>query len=203
MKKSIEIHGRDFLLIPNILSLIRILLIPVFIYLYLNGYKGQAILVLIASGFSDMADGIIARRFGLITELGKLLDPIADKLNQGAIAVCLALNFSQVAPLFALFVVKELCMLIGGFVLLHSGKKPIAARWWGKLATAVFYVVMAVILVFGDNVVGLKLPDYMITVLVAAAAAFMLFSFVNYIPVFMKIRTGKSVGEKGNRDGED
>lgn len=203
MKKSIEIYAKDFLLIPNILSLIRILLIPAFIYLYLNEYKGAAILILIVSGFSDMADGLIARRFGMITELGKILDPIADKLNQAVIAVCLALKFPQVAPLFALFVIKELCMLCGGFVLLRSGQKPIAACWWGKLATVVFYTVMAMILVFGDYAVGIKLPDYMITVLVAVAALFMIFSFVNYIPVFIKIRSNKTADGKRNRDGKD
>lgn len=203
MKKVIEIRAKDFLLIPNILSIIRIILIPVFIALYLNGDKGAAIIVLIISGLSDMADGIIARSFNMITELGKLLDPIADKLNQAAIAICLALNFPQVAPLFALFVVKELCMLCGGFILLRSGKKPIAARWWGKLATVVFYTVMTAILVFGDYAVGLKMPDYMITVLVAVAAVFMLFSFANYIPVFIKIKSGKNTDQKSNTDGRD
>lgn len=197
MKKDFGIHKRDFLKIPNILSLIRIVLVPLFVYLYLNEQKGLAILVLLLSGVSDAVDGFIARHFQMITELGKILDPVADKLNQGAIAICLAINFPQVAPLFAIFVMKELCMLIGGLYLLQQGKKPIAAQWWGKLATVVFYTVMAAILVFGDNAVGFQMSDTMITVLVAIAAAFMLYSFINYIPVFLKIKSGKGSGNKG------
>lgn len=192
MKSRFVINKKDFLKLPNILSIIRIVLVPLFVYLYFSEYKREAIIVLLLSAFSDMADGFIARHFGLITELGKILDPFADKLNQAAIAICLAVNFPQVAPLLAIFVIKELCMLICGFYLLRLGEKPVAAKWWGKLATVVFYTVMAAILVFGDNVFGYKMPDSMITVLVAVAAAFMIYSFVNYIPMFLNLKSGKA-----------
>lgn len=196
MKKEFLIDKRDFLKLPNILSFIRILLVPLFVYLYFSEHKCEAIIVLLLSALSDMADGFIARHFGLITELGKILDPFADKLNQASIAVSLAINFPQVAPLLAIFVAKELCMLIGGFYLLRRGEKPVAAKWWGKLATVVFYTVMAVILVFGDNVFGYQMPPSVITVLVGVAAVFMIYSFINYIPMFLNLKSGKASDEE-------
>ena len=187
-QNSVNIKWKDFLLIPNILSCLRILLIPVFILLYLNGLKGAAIIVLIISGLSDMIDGIIARHFNMISELGKLLDPVADKLNQAGIVFCLAIKFSQVRVLLVLFLIKEFCMIVGGLILLHSGQKPIPAKWWGKLSTAVFYIVMTIILIFGDYTIKFKLPNIMITILTAISAICLIFSFVNYIPIFYRIK---------------
>ena len=78
--------------IPNLLSFIRILLIPVFAYLYYNDMKIEAVAVLAASGLSDMFDGKIARRFNQVTDVGKALDPIADKLTQATMMYCLTKN---------------------------------------------------------------------------------------------------------------
>ena len=87
---------KDFVSIPNILSYIRILLIPVFAYCYLtantDGDYYFAAVILLFSGLTDMADGMIARKFGMITYLGKILDPLADKLTQATVAVCLAIR---------------------------------------------------------------------------------------------------------------
>lgn len=81
--------------IPNILSMIRILLIPVFIALYMNGYGLQAGIILVVSGLTDTADGYIARHYDQITNIGKVLDPIADKLTQGVTAICMCIRLQK------------------------------------------------------------------------------------------------------------
>ena len=100
--------------VPNALSLLRILLIAPFVYYYIHRDIIPAIACLVLSGLSDMFDGMIARRFDQFTELGQMLDPIADKLTQGTVAICLAVDYPILLPLLAIFVLKELAMLVGG-----------------------------------------------------------------------------------------
>lgn len=113
--------------IPNLLSLLRILLVPVFVILYLLSSDERMDLmywsfgVLILSGVTDSLDGIIARKCNQITDLGKLLDPVADKLTQVAVVICLATRFSQLIPLVVICFVKELAQSIGGLILLRRG----------------------------------------------------------------------------------
>ncbi len=177
---------KDFFSIPNILSYIRILLIPVFAYCYLtaqtNGDYYVAAVVLLLSGLTDMADGMIARKFGMITYLGKILDPVADKLTQAMVAVCLAIRVKWMPLLLCVFLVKELATACGGFKLMHDGVRLVGAKWFGKLSTAVFYVVM--ILIVGLPMMG----ETVRTVLIFIAVVFLIFSFINYIPVFFRLK---------------
>ena len=99
------------LTVPNAMSALRILLVPFFAALYLRGHVAWAVALLVLSGITDMLDGLIARRFNQITDLGKMLDPFADKLTQGVVALCIAIRFSSIRPLLALFILKELLML--------------------------------------------------------------------------------------------
>ena len=175
--------------IPNILSAFRILLIPVFIVFYMKAdssryeYYAYAALALVLSGLSDLFDGIIARKFNQMTELGKILDPIADKLTQLAVVICVAikLNNPVLSLTLMLFVVKEILMLTGGFIILRRKIKMQASKWYGKIATAVFYVVMAAIALFD----GITTEVAFIMILVALA--FMLFAFLGYINDFVRI----------------
>ena len=100
--------------VPNALSILRILLIIPFVILYTRGEFVWAVVCLVLSGLSDLFDGIIARRFHQQTEVGQMLDPIADKLTQGTVAICLAIQIPVLLPLLAVFVLKELLMLVGG-----------------------------------------------------------------------------------------
>ncbi len=176
--------------IPNMLSLVRIILVPIFVVLYHNGEELWATILLVLSGITDALDGYIARHFHQISDIGKMLDPIADKLTQGAVAVMLSLKFKQIAPLLILFLLKELMMMVGGAILIKKGKRPVAAEWWGKLATFVFYGVMIIIVALGGGAFNYKLEDRTITILVSIAAVFMIFSFINYVPVFFKLHSG-------------
>ena len=168
--------------IPNGLTVLRILLIPVFTVLYIRGYVIASFVVLALSGLTDLLDGIIARHFHQITDLGKLLDPIADKLTQVAIALCLSFYNHLVIPFFVILVVKEFLMMLGGAKLLHSGKRPTQAKWYGKVATASFYLIMAVIVIFGDS-----LPEVWQYILMAICAGFMINAFVRYALLFRQI----------------
>ena len=182
--------------IPNLLSFIRILLIPVFAYLYYNDMKVEAVAVLAASGLSDMFDGKIARRFNQISALGKILDPIADKLTQITIAVMLLLDFKDAENkminafgwVFLVFLIKEAVMLIGGLVMLLLNIRPGAAEIYGKLATTVFYVGMTLIIAIGPEVaalnelLGFQMPALLTGIIVVISAIMTLVAFASYMP---------------------
>lgn len=170
--------------LPNLLSVFRILLIPAFLYCYLTAksqpvfYAASGILVL--SGLTDVADGLIARKFGLVSRLGKILDPLADKFTQAAVCIAVAIKLPQLAFLLAIFVVKEFVMLIAGARLLRLHKTIQGSMWFGKLATGVFYVVMFCIVTFPS------IGTWASLLLVLIAAAFMVFAFCMYIPVYLQ-----------------
>lgn len=139
---------RDIFKIPNILSIVRILLIPVFLYLFL--YRGKLILsfaVLVCSFMTDVLDGIIARKYNQITELGKILDPLADKATQ--IAILFSLWWEEYVALyvFLIILIKELLMGIGAIYLKKFIKSNIIpSNKWGKTATGCFYVSVALLM---------------------------------------------------------
>lgn len=180
--------------IPNLLSFIRILLIPLFAYLFYKRQLVWAVAVLALSGLSDFFDGKIARRFNQVSELGKMLDPIADKLTQATIAVMLFFTFFKAdnrplhlfAWVFLLFIVKELVMLIGGAVMIGFGLNPGAAEIYGKAATMTFYIVMIAIIAFGPEIGAFRhlftLPDTVMMVLVVISVILTFVAFFSYMP---------------------
>lgn len=177
--------------IPNLMGYFRILLIPLFIWRYLTAdgigdYQAAALIVAL-SGLTDLFDGKIARRFHMVTKLGKALDPVADKLTQAAMVLCLASRYRLMLPLLALFAVKEGFMGIMGLVMLRRGRMLNGAMWFGKVCTAVLYVVMFVLFLFP------AIPLFWVYILIGICAVFMLFSLGMYIPVFMKMhKEGRS-----------
>ncbi len=173
--------------VPNILSIVRILLIPVFIVLYLIGRKGDNVYLIISvavvalSGFTDILDGIIARKCNMVSDLGKVLDPVADKLTQAAVAICLAIDNPIIIPMFVVFAVKESAMMIGALTLYKSHRRPISARWYGKMSTVILYAVMMLIII---NSIYAFIPSAIITVLVVIATLSIIFSVINYYLLF-------------------
>ena len=126
--------------VPNALSVLRLLVIAPFVYFYLNDQIVPAVTMLVISGLSDMFDGMIARRFNQITPLGQMLDPLADKLTQGAVAICMAIRYPILIPVLIIFVVKEFSMIVAACVLLKKKKNPGPSKWYGKAATVMFYI---------------------------------------------------------------
>ena len=171
--------------VPNALSLVRLLLLPLFVYLFLQQGKNYlycSIGVLVFSGLTDAADGWIARRFNQETPIGKLLDPLADKCTQVTVVICVALKYTVVMPLAIICFIKEVIQVIGGVMLLRKGVKPQSARWFGKLATVAFYVAMAAIILFPG------MPAWLFAALIVAVALWMAFAFAGYVREYCRIR---------------
>ena len=176
------------LTVPNAMSVFRILMIPVFIYFALQDNIPGALIALGLSGLSDALDGFVARKFNQITELGKMLDPLADKLTQGAVAICIAVRYPSICPLLFLLVTKELFMLCGAFYLLKNKKKPCAAKWYGKVSTTLFYIAIALIVVL-DSFMHVTEPTFVLvsTIALVVTAAFMIYTFIRYAAIFREI----------------
>lgn len=176
------------LTIPNLISVLRIIITPFFAYFYLKGQLIPAVILLVISGLSDMFDGMIARKFNQITELGKMLDPLADKITQGVVAICLAITTPQIRVILTIFVVKEVLMLCGGVFLLRHKKKPTAAQWYGKVSTVLFYLSVTVIVVMDTFfTVNPRNFDIVANVLLIITAVFMIYSLIRYILLFVEI----------------
>ena len=172
--------------VPNALSLLRILLIAPFVYYYIQRQIVPAIICLLLSGLSDMLDGKIARRFNQFTEVGQMLDPVADKLTQGTVAICLAVDHPILLPVLAIFVVKELTMLIGGAYLVFKAKKrPSGAMWYGKVGTILFYFSFGLIVALKGiwHIEILPLSIALLTI----TAIFMLYALYRYFRIFLTL----------------
>ena len=170
--------------IPNMLSVFRIVLIPVFLtaYFMFPDYIWLSAIILLISGLTDVVDGIIARKCNMITQLGKILDPLADKLTQASVGIALCIRHPELIPFVIIFVVKERLMLVGGCVLVKSGKTIRSSKWFGKAATVVLYTIMIIIILFPS------LPSGMLYILSGIAVGFVVFAFIMYVPEFLKIK---------------
>ena len=170
--------------IPNILSLFRLVLIPVYVVIYLNARDNMdyylAAGILAVSCLTDLIDGKIARHFNMISTLGKILDPLADKATQFSLIVCLSMKYPILLYLVALFVVKESFQLIAGSINLTKGKMLKGALISGKICTTVLFVSL-IIMVMLPN-----LPDKIISIIFATDMVFMLISFSNYLFTYFK-----------------
>ncbi len=144
--------------VPNWLCFLRIALIPVFSYLFIKELYIPAFIIMIIAALTDLLDGKIARKFNQVSNLGKMLDPIADKLSQMAIVIILIYKYwgTFLKYILIMFIVKELIMLGGGALLLAKGLRPSAADIWGKVATTVFYVFMIAIIALSKETGALK-----------------------------------------------
>ncbi|HIX64748.1 MAG TPA: CDP-alcohol phosphatidyltransferase family protein [Candidatus Anaerotruncus excrementipullorum] len=171
--------------IPNTLTLLRILLIPAFLARFLTADSPESHLaaagILVVSGLTDMLDGLIARKFHMTTQLGRILDPAADKLTLAAVMAALWCQWPRLWPLYAVFLLKEVLMLAGGLVL-HRRRVEIAgARWFGKLSTVLFYVTVVVIVAHPE------LGKAMVAKMLLVLLAFMAFSLVRYGLLFLQM----------------
>lgn len=180
-----KISKKEAFSIPNIMGYFRIILIPVFLYVYYNATSVEDYYVVAGivciSGITDFLDGFIARKFNMITEWGKFIDPLADKLTQAALVFALAFKYKLMWYLVGLFIVKEGFMGIMGIIMLRKGKKLDGAKWFGKLCTAILYIVMFMLMLFQ------KMNNDNANFLILVCGVFMLMSFILYMPVFYKM----------------
>lgn len=135
--------------VPNIMTMFRILLVPAIIWAFLGLKSDVAAIVLLAvSALTDVLDGIIARKFNMVSDLGKALDPIADKLTQVSVVLCLAFRYKLMWILLGLCVFRETCMFIMGLITIKKTDSVYSARWFGKISTVMLYGTMLALLVF-------------------------------------------------------
>lgn len=186
MKRNIgrQIRAEAFS-IPNILSYFRLLLIPLFIVLYVQEDFTEALITLAASGLSDILDGRIARKYDMVTDLGKVLDPVADKLTQCAMMLCVAMRYPAMWWLLGLHIVKETVMLIMGWYVLKRTDTVNSAIWVGKLCTGVIYAVMML------HVILPHLPQPVSVGCTIVCAGLIVLSLIVYTARYVKILGGK------------
>ncbi len=172
--------------VPNALSVLRIALVPVFVVLYLLEQDMWAFAALLLSGVTDFVDGFVARRFNQITDCGKLLDPLSDKLTQIAVVICLTTRYTELLPLTVLCFVKELCQGIGGVLLLRKKVQAQGSKWFGKVSTVLFYAAMLVIVLWYDTLVATA--PWVLVALVGLVGVSMLAAFIGYLCLFFVYR---------------
>lgn len=147
--------------IPNILTILRFVLIPFIVIYAIAGNYVATIIVLTLSGITDILDGFIARKFNFITDFGKLMDPLADKTTQLTILIVLAIQ--KVVPSWILFIVllKEFAM-IAGASFLYGKELVVSSKWYGKLSTVLFYVaiVCSWFVLYWNSVSSFKLISF-------------------------------------------
>jgi len=162
--------------IPNILSFFRICLIPVIIWLYLGeGNSIWAGSLLILSGITDLLDGGIARRFEMTSKLGRALDPIADKLTQIALMICLSIRFPLMIIPSILMIARDIFLAITAYLLMQRKGEVLGAVWHGKVATVLLYATM-IIHVFFPNI-----SSTVSIILLTACSVMITITFVLYI----------------------
>lgn len=129
--------------VPNALTVLRFLLIPIIVIACVQGQYILAIAVLSISGLTDILDGTIARKYNYITDFGKLMDPLADKATQISLLTTLFIKGAIPIWILAIVVLKEFCMLSGASFL-YGKELVVSSKWYGKLATVLFYVAMVI-----------------------------------------------------------
>lgn len=173
---------KEIFTVPNLLSLFRIFLIPVYIHLYLDASEDREYLiagsVLALSCLTDLADGIIARSFHMISNVGKVLDPLADKLTQLALILSLTAKYRVLYPVLALFLVKEFFQ--GGAMLFFAQKGKVlpGALFAGKICTTVLFVSLLLLVMFP------RIPSKAVMLLTLVDALFLLYSFITYVSAY-------------------
>ena len=170
--------------IPNLLSLFRLALIPVYIFIYLNANSNSdyyiAAGILAVSCLTDLIDGKIARYLHMISKVGKILDPLADKLTQFSLILCLTMKYPILWYLVALFVVKESYQLIAGGINLKKGIMLKGALITGKICTTILFVSLIIMVMFPN------LTKDTVSVIFVIDMIFMLISFTDYLITYFK-----------------
>ena len=170
--------------IPNIISMVRILLVPAFCITYFTpGMRLISFIILIASGLSDIVDGYIARKFNQITDLGKVLDPIDDKLFQMSTIACLCIDGVVGIWLLIIVTAKELFMIIGGVILYKKTYAVMGSKWYGKFSTVLFFAAFVLSFVNIESTVY----SIFISSLFAVAVLMTFYAMVNYVMNAVKI----------------
>lgn len=176
---------KDLFTIPNLLSLFRLIMIPVYVVIYLGADSPEdyylAAAILAVSCITDMIDGKIARHFNMKSTVGLILDPLADKLTQLTLIICLIIHYPVLLFLIALFVIKESFQLIAGLFLVKKGEILKGALITGKICTTVLFVSL-IFLVILPAFQGID--ESIVNIITAVDCGFMLLAFADYVRLY-------------------
>lgn len=181
--------------IPNILSILRIMLVGVFVFVFFNDYPNNllwALVVFLTAGLTDVIDGFLARKFNWVTNLGKILDPLADKLMQCTVLVCMLVKGLIPDWLVVPFILKEFLMLLGGLLIIKKRKVVVVSNIFGKMTVVFFYAAIVLCIVARDFLAENLILLYIICALVLVAA---ISALVNYAATYfrtLKIKEGNA-----------
>ena len=170
----------DLINIPNVLCYIRIVLVPVFVYLFVKEHYWQSALVVLIATATDVVDGWIARHFNMITDWGKFIDPLADKLMQFAMLIMTIFKNPWVSILVGVFALKELIMLGVGVYIYHKGSNLNGAMWCGKLSTVILDISLLLIIALPAHI----LNNTIVFILIGISSVFLILSFVVYMRAY-------------------
>ena len=175
---------KEVFTIPNLLSMFRLILIPVYIIIYLRAQESKDYYIaggiLAVSCLTDMIDGQIARRFNMITNFGKFLDPLADKLTQFSLILCLALRYNFLWYVVGLFCAKEIFqMAAGGCRLLKKKVMLKGALFSGKICTTFLFISLIILVLFPT------IPELYVKIIAIVDSVFLLIAFADYVITYI------------------
>ena len=175
---------KEIFSIPNLLSIFRLALIPVYVAIYLNARNATdyylAAAILAVSCLTDMIDGQIARHFNMITTVGKVLDPLADKVTQFTMVICLSIKYPVLWVLIVLIFVKEIFQLVAGILRFKKGKMLKGAQITGKICTTVLFISLIVLVMIP------QIDPNIVTWITVVDSVFLLIAFADYAMVYRR-----------------
>lgn len=178
---------KEIITIPNLLSFVRLALIPVYMVIYLRAEQAKDYIIagtiLAISCITDMVDGKIARKFNMITTFGKFLDPLADKVTQFTLILCLAIRYKVLWPVFALFVLKELFQLFAAMLAAHHGYVLKGALLSGKVCTTILFVSLVAMVLFPG------IPISVVELIALIDGVFLMVAFGDYFITYLGRKT--------------
>lgn len=169
--------------LPNYITIFRLILVFVFIFLFGSDIDNKSlycVVTFLIAGLSDVLDGFLARKFKIESNFGKLMDPLADKLMQITVAVCMATIEHSLSWVPVFLILKELVMILGAAKLLKKDKIVVQANFFGKLASVIYFLVFLVIMIF-KNIDPLIKQGLCISFVAVSILA-----FINYINAYSK-----------------
>lgn len=169
-----KIKRQELFTVPNLLTFLRLLMIPLIAHMYRQGNMSGTAILLVVSGVTDVADGYIARRFHQVSDFGKAFDPVADKMTQAVLLLCLTQHHPATKLPLALLVIKELFALVSGAVVIRKTGVVNGAQWHGKVATLLLYAMMILHVLWKD------IPVWVSNTFNIGCVAMMLLSLVLY-----------------------
>ena len=176
-------------IVPNIISIFRICLVPLFVVTYFFDYRDTKLLpvfIYALASFSDFLDGYFARRFKATSNLGKVLDPLGDKLMTIAVMICITID--GIIPVWAVLIagIKEILMAAGGFVMHKVARVDIPpSNMIGKTSTVIFFLVCVALMLFRNISAGLAIA------MISFAIALTIFALAGYLNTYVKVMKNK------------